>query len=771
MRKVNLPLILGSIIILVLLVIIFFPGLFTDLNPYGTQMVKSYSSAQGQLKLEGAPFPPSADALLGTDEMGRDIYSLIIYGTRLTIGLAIMIVLGRFFVALPFGLLAGFGSKTASSIIKQFSIVFSAIPALLISVIILKLNFFLGLDKKYSFLAFVLVLTFVGWSKLALIIEERVAGILAQPFIKGEIAIGKSRLHLALGNVIPHLSAELIVLFFMEIANALTIIAQLGVFGVFVGNLRIVASTDNGVVIPLNISLEPEWASMLASSRNYFRSAPWMVLAPSVAFFISIFGFNLFGQGLKKELQKRDSRFIVRVRQILTFNPRTCSILNKGRQLRRHKQIVKLKPAGVSLFLIVLLILAAFPLDLNKDTNPASQALLSEPLPNEVLIGTPEAEETAEILAASLAGLGVEPLNEAGFISTYSTPAIHVPVTSDLAVVKDDSRYVLEQGVDYAWFGFGDFTSNGRIFDATELDLYSVKDFSVFDHKFVLVDSSFYSPLALSGLTEQILDNSQALGVFFILPEGQAIPESLGDKIYDGPAAWVSSSTAQLMLDSEQVEVTLDSRELPNTGRNVLGIIPGTDPKIGQEAIIIGTGYNYTADDAEAGQERIRQTLALAKELAPDTGRSIILAFWDGSLDDNYHGVYQYAQTPVISPQDSMLYLDLTGLESVSSSQLILSLDQAPLTRYPSWGFAHQLDLNYQEADVPLSYSKSRSFDEINKYGPDSHEAMYRHSGIPTISLTLPENHPNSANSDSNQAVNLETVFEVLLQTIENNKY
>ncbi|KJS50271.1 ABC transporter permease subunit [Desulfosporosinus sp. BICA1-9] len=90
--------------------------------------------------------------------------------------------------------------------LSQFNVIFSAIPALIFSIILLKMDFFLALDKRQSIIAFVLVLTFVGWAKLATLVMERVREVLNKPFITAESAIGKGKLRIALENVLPHLA-------------------------------------------------------------------------------------------------------------------------------------------------------------------------------------------------------------------------------------------------------------------------------------------------------------------------------------------------------------------------------------------------------------------------------------------------------------------------------------------------------------------------------------------------------------------------------------
>ena len=233
--------------------------------------------------------------------------------------LGIFVALGRFIIAVPMALSAGFGNNATKTIIRQFSILFSAIPALLISVIILKLEFLTGLDKAGSIAAFVIVLSMVGWPKLGNLIMERVDTINRQPFIRSEIAIGKSRFRIAIENVFPHLASEITVLFFMEIARALSMIMQMGIFSVFVGLLKIIKDTEGGVSF-FDVSFEPEWAGMLSTSRSMASVAQWTVLFPAIAFFISVLGFNLFGEGLRTVLQKRESMFVPRLRKLISFD-------------------------------------------------------------------------------------------------------------------------------------------------------------------------------------------------------------------------------------------------------------------------------------------------------------------------------------------------------------------------------------------------------------------------------------------------------------------
>ncbi len=96
-RKINMPLVLGGLILLMLLSVILVPSFYTKYNPYATETLKSYQDDSGNFKFMTPPFAPDERHKLGTDEMGRDLVSLIVYGARLTIGISLMVVFLDFY--------------------------------------------------------------------------------------------------------------------------------------------------------------------------------------------------------------------------------------------------------------------------------------------------------------------------------------------------------------------------------------------------------------------------------------------------------------------------------------------------------------------------------------------------------------------------------------------------------------------------------------------------------------------------------------------------
>lgn len=283
-KKINISLILGSLLLLILLSIALFPNLFSDSNPYSMTLVHTYMDENNELVIMTPPFEPSENYVLGSDEVGRDIWSLVVYGTRLTLVLALSITILRFLLALPLGMAGGMGSRFSRSLIDQFNIVLTTIPPLLIGILILQMNFFTSLYKIQSIFVFAITLTLIGWARIGNMVLVSSSRIMEETFILSEKAIGKRKLSIAIKNVLPHILPEIVVLFFMEIARVLTLMMQLGIFGVFVGNIRIVSDSGFFGYTYYNLPYEPEWSGLLGATKEFIRSAPWVVFTSAMFF-------------------------------------------------------------------------------------------------------------------------------------------------------------------------------------------------------------------------------------------------------------------------------------------------------------------------------------------------------------------------------------------------------------------------------------------------------------------------------------------------------
>lgn len=670
MKQLPLQLKIGIAVTVLLLLIALFPGLFTRVNPYATETLRYQTDGAGSFVMQRAPFPPQWDIPLGSDEMGRQLWPLMVHGTRLTLLLALLVVAGRFLLALPTGFAAGFGSVTAQAVVRQFSVIFGTIPALLLSVIVLKMDFFTGLGKGGSLLAFVLVLTVVGWGRLGQMIQLRVEGLLQEPFVLGETAIGKNRLQIATGTVLIHLLPELLILFFLEMTRALTMLMQLGIFAVFVGNVRFIEDTDGGVIKVMNMSYEPEWASILGAARNNLRSAPWTVLFPALAFFISVMGLNALGEGLRELLQRKEPLPAVAWRKspLLLWGAALLAVLTLtcyGLPPLYRSTLYRYDPA-------------------------AAQSLTLAPGP--VVVGSPNGERTAEWLEEALAARGLYPLNSKRFIHPYPCAGATYPTFQEavLTLEGQEPRLLLPDR-DYQMVSYGTFKAQGRLLDYSRQDLYQLEPEAVTEPGILLLETAYYTPEAVRYLSQRLSGFPNVRGLVWLTETDHLRPRQMGTAARV-PALYLDRALLPEAGDAH-LRVEMAAAQAGGTGRNVVAWLPGADERIGEEAILYGFSYNGLT--AEETRLKLAYGLAFVDALKRDITsrkRSVIIVFFDGTLGDEFNGIQAYAAESPYSQKNTLLFVDMTRVQGVARGALIADQNQSPITRYFAYTFAVQAE-------------------------------------------------------------------------------
>jgi peptide/nickel transport system permease protein len=746
----NAALILGVVILLCIAAVMIWPELLAGRSPYERQRVR-FTITDGKLEIDAAPFPPSRDFPLGSDDMGRDILSYIAYGTRMTMLIGFLVASGRFLLATPAALAAGSGSVVARGLLKQGNTLLSAIPALLVCVILLRLDFFGTLDKGASMAAFVIVLSLVGMPKLGILLAERVDAVYQQPFIRGEAAIGKRRIRILQENVLPHLVPELTVLFFMEIARALTILMQLGVFSVFIGNLKVIADTEGGVSF-YNISFEPEWSSMLATSRTLINAAPWAVLFPALAFFVSVLGFNLFGEGLRHAMQQPDSQVIPRFRRLLMLNRR--SLWNQGLPAP-----LKLGASGrrrISILMLVMTGAAAAAVLLTGPTQVwgtrSFQAYAGPALPAEpAVLGTPAAAEVAALIVEQMKALGIDPLYKEGYIRPYTVSPVCLVEDQQISLSLNGSDPLqLKQQRDFTFAAADDFTRAGLIYDASAEDILSdsgITRLSSLSDRFIMLDKQYYTDAALNWCMNAIAGTDstsarKAAGFLLIARNDELLDRSIIPRSEAYPAIIISRELAERIRSvpdgSAALSVSVRVQPLGTIGRNIGGIYRGADQFIGDEAVIISLGYNYL--DTER-RDVLTFGLALMQNLCAGQKhkRSIIFLYSDGNLEPEYHGI---VPTAVDFPYEAVKVqacLDLSGLSRSRFDELVFSSAQAPVTRQFAWSLARALAQDLERKGITLQTPAARYIGNEYYFTHDAADnAMFWEAGIATVIIEHP---------------------------------
>lgn len=229
------------------------------------------------LSLEGAPLPPNARFWLGTDLLGRDLFTRLVYGARtsLVIGVAangIALLIGSFL-----GIVAGYARGVVGAAIMRFTDLMMAFPALLLAIA-------LAAIFQPSLWIVALVIACVNWVQIARVIYSQTLSLAGSEYIEAVRSIGASWPRILFVHILPHLWPTILVWGTLGIATTVLLEATLSFLGV-------------GVRPPT-----PSWGGIIYESQSYFLDAPWLVFFPGMAIMVVSLAFNLVGDALRDAL-------------------------------------------------------------------------------------------------------------------------------------------------------------------------------------------------------------------------------------------------------------------------------------------------------------------------------------------------------------------------------------------------------------------------------------------------------------------------------------
>ena len=219
------------------------------------------------------PFSPGAHPL-GTDEVGRDVLSRIVHGSRLTLMIAAMaVVLGGVIGTLP-GIVAGYYGGLVARILMRLVDIQLALPLMLLALLVVA-----ALGPSFTNLVIVLALT--SWIRYARIIRGQVLALREREFVRSANAIGASTLRIMIHHILPNVLTPALVVATLELARIIIMDAALSFLGL-------------GVQPP-----NPSWGRMLADGRVYISTAWWIVAFPGLAILLTVLSVNLLGDWLR----------------------------------------------------------------------------------------------------------------------------------------------------------------------------------------------------------------------------------------------------------------------------------------------------------------------------------------------------------------------------------------------------------------------------------------------------------------------------------------
>jgi peptide/nickel transport system permease protein len=224
--------------------------------------------------------PPSAAHLLGTDQVGRDLLSRVIFGTRVSPLIAAYVLVIAAAVGIPLGIAAGYFGGWLDEVIMRITDVFLAFPPLLLALA-------LAAVLPASLTSVTIAIAATWWPWYARLIRGQAASVAGRPFIESCRALGIPRWRILARHVLPNSITPLIVQISLDVGGVILVASALSFLGL-------------GAQDPT-----PEWGLMVAQGQSYFPTAWWLVTFPGLAILVTAFGFNLLGDGLRDLLDPR----------------------------------------------------------------------------------------------------------------------------------------------------------------------------------------------------------------------------------------------------------------------------------------------------------------------------------------------------------------------------------------------------------------------------------------------------------------------------------
>ena len=216
--------------------------------------------------------------LLGTDRFGRDVWTRLVYGARVSLGVGLLAVLISIVVGVSVGALAGYGRGAVPLTLLGLTDFALAVPRVVLLLLLASL-------WPPNTALVIVVLGFTGWMSVARLVHGEVRALAARPFVEGAVASGARRLRVLVRHILPNAVTPVIVAAALGVGNAITLEASLSFLGL-------------GVQPPT-----PSWGNMIASGRDVLVNAPWVATAPGAALVIVVVACTLLGDAVRDAME------------------------------------------------------------------------------------------------------------------------------------------------------------------------------------------------------------------------------------------------------------------------------------------------------------------------------------------------------------------------------------------------------------------------------------------------------------------------------------
>lgn len=229
------------------------------------------------LTMEGAPLGPSAAYWLGTDLLGRDLLSRLLYGARNSLIIGVVANGAALVIGTLVGVVAGYVRGVVGTVLMRFTDLMMAFPALLLAIC-------LAAVLRPSLWIVALVIALVNWVQVARVVYSETRSLAEREFVAAEKTLGAGPLRILFRHILPHLTSTVIVYGTLGISTTVLLEATLSFLGV-------------GVQPP-----DASWGNIIFENQTYFQAAPWLVFFPGAAILLLALAFNLVGDALRDAL-------------------------------------------------------------------------------------------------------------------------------------------------------------------------------------------------------------------------------------------------------------------------------------------------------------------------------------------------------------------------------------------------------------------------------------------------------------------------------------
>lgn len=272
---------MGAVLVAALVAVAVLAPVLSGKNPLTSDVEHGLSAL-------GAPLPPSGEAVLGTDQLGRDVWARVVAGAGTSLSIAAIATLIALVLGLSIGLIAGYAGGAIDNALMRLVDLVLAFPFLLLAILLAAL--FREANLASSNAPVFLTLGAVGWMTMARMIRGKTQVLAQSEMIMAARAIGASPGRIVVRHILPNVAGAVIVVTALGFAQNLLAESVLSYLGL-------------GPPPPA-----PTWGRMLYEGRAYYRIAPHLVLVPGVAILLAVIGFNLLGEGLREAADARVQR-------------------------------------------------------------------------------------------------------------------------------------------------------------------------------------------------------------------------------------------------------------------------------------------------------------------------------------------------------------------------------------------------------------------------------------------------------------------------------